>query len=239
MNHNQLVPAKKEIKRVLQDESFREILAKLAAKRVNPDTIAEKAYFAISKNTKLLACDKESLLKAIVASALLGLDCTGTLGQGYLVPFGKECVFIAGYQGLIELARRSGHINRIEARAVFENDEFEVIFGSDQIIKHTPLLTGDRGKLVCEGPLAELLGVKEYTVAAEGISSEARDKVDGLATTISKEGDIITAGTKDENKYNEIKKIMEQEGKNVKAGKTLDSLEDFFLKKVGQSGKEE
>jgi len=156
MTQNQLTLVKRDLRQSLQKESFKDMLGKLASNRVNPETIVEKAYFAISKNSRLLQCTQESLITAVVASALLGLDCTGTLGQGYLVPFGKECVFIAGYQGLIELARRSGHIDRIEARPVYEKDEFQIIFGSDQVIKHVPFLSGDPGKLVCAYAIAEI-----------------------------------------------------------------------------------
>lgn len=72
----------------------------------------------------------------------LGLDCVGTLGQGYLVPYynskikAYECQFIAGYQGLIELARRSGNIARIESRVVYEKDAFEVEYGLNQKLVH-------------------------------------------------------------------------------------------------------
>jgi len=125
---------------------------------ITVEKLVEKAYFSISKNTRLLACTHESLLTSVAQAAILAIDCTGTLGQGYLVPFGKECVFVVGYQGLIELARRSGHVSRIEARPVYENDEFEIIFGSDQIIRHVPNLTAKPGKLVCAYAIAEIKG---------------------------------------------------------------------------------
>ena len=156
MKNTQLAPIKRELKLALEKPSFQEMLELLNANGVEPKKVIQQAFFAIRKNNKLLQCDHDSILTSIGASAIVGLDCTGTLGQAYLVPFGKECVLIVGYQGLIELARRSGHINRIEARPVYENDTFEVIFGGDQVIKHAPTLTGKRGELVCAYAIADI-----------------------------------------------------------------------------------
>lgn len=175
----QLATVKRDLRTALQKESFTEMIATLAANRVKPDIIVEKAYFAISKNKDLLVCTKESLLTAIVASALLGLDCTGTLGQGYLVPFGKECVFIAGYQGLIELALKSKRVNQIEARPVYENDMFEVIFGTDQIIRHRPLLVGDRGDFICAYAIADTDKGQQIEIMRKDEINVIRDRSPG------------------------------------------------------------
>lgn len=156
VNKNQLVPVKRELLDALQKPAYVKMLKELKAKGVEEKAFAQKAYFAITKNPKLLACDHGTILRSVAASVLVGLDCTGTLGQGYLVPFAKECVFIIGYQGLIELARRSGHINRIEARPVYEKDEFQIVFGNAQVITHTPCLTGDRGKMICAYAIADI-----------------------------------------------------------------------------------
>ena len=43
-----------------------------------------------------------------------------------------------GYQGLIDLARRSGAIADVWALNVFENDDFDVQFGMDRNIYHRP-----------------------------------------------------------------------------------------------------
>jgi recombinational DNA repair protein RecT len=59
-----------------------------------------------------------------------------------------ECQFQVGYQGLIDLAKRSGVIEDISAKIVYENDYFDYSFGTERKIIHKPLLFGNRGKVI-------------------------------------------------------------------------------------------
>ena len=77
----------------------------------------------LRKTPKLLECDAASLMGSIGQVAQLGLEVGGLLGHAYLIPYGRECQLVIGYKGLMELARRSGQIKSIEARAVFEGDD--------------------------------------------------------------------------------------------------------------------
>lgn len=54
---------------------------------------------------------------------------------------------IIGYKGMIDLARRSGHIQSIYAHAVHENDEFEYELGLHPKLEHKPS-HGDRGAFI-------------------------------------------------------------------------------------------
>jgi recombination protein RecT len=54
---------------------------------------------------------------------------------------------IIGYKGLIDLARRSGQIVSIAAHEVCANDKFELVYGLDEKLIHTPSL-GERGELI-------------------------------------------------------------------------------------------
>ena len=49
------------------------------------------------------------------------------------------------FQGLLELAHRSGKIKTLYAHEVRKNDEFDIDYGLEQKLTHKPLLTGDRG----------------------------------------------------------------------------------------------
>ncbi|MBJ8108050.1 recombinase RecT, partial [Bacillus cereus group sp. N8] len=55
--------------------------------------------------------------------------------------------FIIGYNGMIDLAIRSGHIQSIYAHAVYENDEFESELGLHPGLKHKPSF-GERGAFI-------------------------------------------------------------------------------------------
>ena len=74
---------------------------------------------AVTKNKQLQQCDYTSILTGALLGESLNLSPSAQLGQYYLVPFGKEAVFIVGYRGLIQLAIRSGMyeaLNVIEVR---------------------------------------------------------------------------------------------------------------------------
>jgi len=162
MNNNQIQQAKRNLEGLLRREEFQRSLADVAPKHITKERIVKLALVAASRQPKLFECTPQSFLQSVMKSAELGLDCVGTLGQGYLVPYynGKikafECQFIVGYQGLIELARRSGNISRIESRVVYEKDEFIVEYGLEPKLIHKPYLGGDRGKIVCVYAIAEL-----------------------------------------------------------------------------------
>jgi recombination protein RecT len=57
----------------------------------------------------------------------------------------EVCQLIVGYRGLIDLARRSGQIESIEAHVVHENDRFTCRYGLDPKLEHEPCWQGDPG----------------------------------------------------------------------------------------------
>lgn len=107
----------------------------------------------IYKNPKLKECDVNSFGKCIKESAQLGLE-PGILGHIYFVPFkdyktGKyECQTILGYQGMLELVRRSGEIASIQADVVDEADEFVFKKGLNPVFEHVPSLK-KTGNIIC------------------------------------------------------------------------------------------
>lgn len=134
--------------------------AKIAAvlpKHVTPERMLKALMVAASKTPKLLECTQESVVKSLMDASTLGLDCSGTLGSGYLIPFAKntkdakgewtkrtECQFIPGFRGLIDLARRGGQIADIQAHMVYAQDEFNMEYGTEPKVHHIPYLGSDR-----------------------------------------------------------------------------------------------
>jgi recombination protein RecT len=116
-------------------------------KHITAERLFRVAMTAIQQTPKLLECDRQSLYSAVMRSAQLGLEPDGILGQAYLIPFKGKVQFIAGYKGLIDLARRSGEVSNIIAKEVCENDEFEVDFSKEIPFVHKPELYGDRGEV--------------------------------------------------------------------------------------------
>ncbi|EGL82072.1 RecT protein [Caldalkalibacillus thermarum TA2.A1] len=126
-------------------------IEKALPKHMDADRMARIALTTIRTNPQLLECTVPSLMGAVMQAAQLGLE-PGLIGHCYFVPFWnnkkkqREVQFIIGYKGMIDLARRSGHIESIYAHCVYENDEFEYELGLHPKLVHKPALK-DRGKL--------------------------------------------------------------------------------------------
>ena len=123
-------------------------------KHMTADRLARIALTEIRKTPALERCDQTSFLGAIMQCAQLGLEPGGAPGHAYLLPFENrkkgitEVQFIVGYRGMLDLARRSGQIISIEARAVYAADRFHVALGLNPDLTHEPdWEAADRGPL--------------------------------------------------------------------------------------------
>lgn len=136
-----------------QDKIKKQFMAALP-KWLDFDRFFRVVWGELLKNPKLGECTLESLLRSVMACAILGIE--PILGRGYLIPYNNnkqidgrwqkvlECQFQPGYQGIVDLVRRSGEIANIGAWVVFENDDYDLDLSRDYI-PHKPYLKGDRG----------------------------------------------------------------------------------------------
>lgn len=115
-------------------------IARALPKHMDPDRLARIALTVVRQTPKLAQATPESLLGALMTCAQLGLE-PGPLGHAYLVPYGKEVQFIPGYRGLVDLARRSGQVQSVQARVVHEGDAFDYAFGLNPKLDHKPAAT--------------------------------------------------------------------------------------------------
>jgi len=131
---------------LLNSPSMKDQIARALPKHLSADRFARIALTAVRMNPQLAACNKESFLAALLTSSQLGLE-PNVLGQSYLIPYGQECQFIIGYQGLLQLIRRSGQVSDIYAEIIYEHDDYEVEFGLERKLYHKPNFElADRGK---------------------------------------------------------------------------------------------
>jgi recombination protein RecT len=93
---------------------------------------------AITKTPALQSCSPESVFRSVMHAVELGLTPGSSLGEAYLVPYGKECQLIPGYRGLITLARRSGEVSTITSYPVYSGDEFDFELGLNPVLRHIP-----------------------------------------------------------------------------------------------------
>lgn len=107
-------------------------------RHMTPERLARIVTTEIRKVPKLAECTPVSFFGAVIQCAQLGLEPGNALGHAYLLPYGKDVQLIIGYRGMIDLARRSGQIVSIDARAVYEGDKFECRLGLDPHIEHEP-----------------------------------------------------------------------------------------------------
>lgn len=117
-------------------------LAEVLPAHMTVDRYVRVVAKAVIGNPKLMECTRTSLLSSVMEAAQLGLEPTGLLGSAYLVPYRvtvkaknergalvehkvMEAKLIPGYRGLIDLARRSGEIDAIQADVVRLRDVFD------------------------------------------------------------------------------------------------------------------
>lgn len=146
---------------------------------ITVERFTRMALTAVSREPKLADCTPTSFMGALMQAAQLGLEPNTPLGQAYLIPYRNkgrnEVQFQLGYQGLIELAHRSGQFRNIEARVVHENDEFEYEYGLEPKLLHRPAMA-NRGNPVAYYAVFTLVngGFGFEVMSKEDVDAHAR-----------------------------------------------------------------
>lgn len=121
-------------------------LSRALPKHINADRMARIVLTALRINPKLAETSEASFLGAVLTAAQLGLEVNTPLGHAYLIPYGRDCQLIIGYQGMVELARRSGVVTSLYAYPVHEGDRFEFTLGLEPTLQHEPSKAPDRDR---------------------------------------------------------------------------------------------
>ena len=136
------------LKNYLHQPNIKKAIEDSLPKWLSVERFLRVIFTATMKNPKIVECSLESILQSVISASQLGLE--PILGRAYLIPYNNsklvgnkwvkvmECQFQPGYQGLIDLARRTNTIRDVYAMNVFENDEFDLTFGTDRKIHHRP-----------------------------------------------------------------------------------------------------
>ncbi|MEV6219825.1 recombination protein RecT [Nocardia sp. NPDC051833] len=136
--------------------------------------LVRDALTCLRQTPKLAECDPATILGGLMSCAQLGLR-PGVLGHAWLLPFWNKdhewfdnegrkrkgahvAQLVIGYQGLVDLAHRSGKIASLIARTVYENDTFDVDYGLADSLVHKPVLKGTRGKPVAYYAIVKFQG---------------------------------------------------------------------------------
>ena len=143
-----------QVRELLGNSRARDQLAAVAAKHMNPERMMRVVANAIRTTPKLQQCEPMSFLGALMQCASLGLEPNTILGHAYLIPFDKkekndrtgkwevvrtDVQLVVGYKGLIDLARRSGHITSLSANIHYSDDDlWEYEEGTEARLRHRP-----------------------------------------------------------------------------------------------------
>ena len=156
--------------------------AEAGSAAMDPKALVRMTLMAASREPKLLKCSRESVLRAMLDAAELGIAPSGLQGRGYVVPREnkkvtpavQEFAFDPGWRGPVDIARRSGVIESLSAHVVYSNEEFKITYGIDERIDQTPCLLGDRGEVIGAYAIARLKGGGNQT---ESVTRADLDKI--------------------------------------------------------------
>ena len=155
-------------------------IAEVLPKNMSSERFFQLAVSAYNSEPKLAQCSTVSVLSCVMKCAALGLEPSAVdgLGRAYILPFrnGKtgtfEATFMLGYKGMLQLARNSGEVESISARAVYEGDVFSYAYGLNEELNHVPM--HKTNKLIYTYCVAHFKDGGHYFVV---LSKEEIDKV--------------------------------------------------------------
>lgn len=129
-----------------------QIKALLAESGLDPKRFHESCRRALSEDLDLLDAPPATCLQALLSCAADGLVPDGR--KAVLTRYdektaGRSVVrYLPMYQGMLEVAYRSGNFQSIEAQAVYKGDVFDCDLGDRAFIRHSRPLESRLGEIV-------------------------------------------------------------------------------------------
>jgi recombination protein RecT len=173
-------------------ETWKGEIARALPRHLNADRMARIALTCFRNVPKLAECDPHSVFAAVLQSAQLGIE-PGLMGEAHLIPYGKTCQLIPGYQGLIKLAKQTGQVVDIYAMAVREKDKFSCTYGLNRTLDHQPLSkaggfpasVAERGEIIGVYAVAVFKdGTRTFTLLGKDEIDRVRDGSQGYKTAL-------------------------------------------------------
>jgi len=141
---------------LLSDPKMAAEIKRALPEHIKPERMVRIALTALRGTPGLGKCTPESFLGCVLQASQLGLEVNTPMQHAYLIPRKSgelsaraghevtECTLIVGYQGMIELAMRSGKLLGIYAQVVRDGDDFEWELGLAPTLRHRPSSLADR-----------------------------------------------------------------------------------------------
>lgn len=156
-------------------------IARALPRHLTPDRMARVVLTALRTTKNLAKCDQVSFAGCIMNLAQIGLEPNTPLGHAWLIPRrnkagGYECTTIIGYQGYLELARRSGLTSAPYAHVVREGDEFVYELGLERKLIHRPKAGNATAPITHAYAVAPIAGGDPVFVVLDASEIEVRRK---------------------------------------------------------------
>lgn len=205
------------IMQMLGSDKNKKQLASLAGKYMTGDRVLALCINAVRKTPRLMECDPQSVLGAMMAAAGLGLEPNTPTQQAFLIPYKKrvkkdsqwvdsyECQFQIGYRGFITLAYRSPNVLSIQAEAIHENDHFEHMQGSKEFLAYKKTMI-NRGPMIGAFCLIKLRDGAEVAVT---MPLEELHKIRAKSETYNALRRAVDAATSDKDRAIAERKLAE------------------------------
>lgn len=149
-------------------ESSAKELGRALPEHMRPERLVRIALTCIRTMPELARCTPESFLGALFTAAQIGIEPIA--GRAYLLPFNnsrkkpdgswhtvKECQFILGYKGVVELFYRHEKAISLAWGVRRKRDFFNMQLGTNPILEHAYPLEGERGEVVGFWVMANLV----------------------------------------------------------------------------------
>jgi recombination protein RecT len=154
---------------------------------IDPAKFQRVAMTAIQQDPALLDADRASLYTAMTKAATDGLLPDKREGALTIArtkqkdgSYRDMVVWMPMVAGIVKKVRQSGEVTRMIAKAVYEKDEFDVLFGDDDRIYHKPYMDGHPGKIVGAYSIVHL---KDGSISRDFMPKWRIDKAKNAAKT--------------------------------------------------------
>jgi phage RecT family recombinase len=124
-----------------QLEGARDQIMKALPQHIDAERFIMVALTAITRNDALQECGLPSVYLAVMECARLGLFPDNR--EAAIIPYRGVATLQPMVQGITRLMLRSPGLLKVEARAVFEGDDFDFRYGLEPDLRHKPALKSE------------------------------------------------------------------------------------------------
>ena len=119
---------------------------------IKPEAFVRMALTGLKSSKQayqLQRCDRPSLFAALLESARYGL--MPFTDEAAIVPFGTTATFIPMAGGFAQMFMRTGQIVSVNARLIYQGDDWELEYGTGGHFYHKPRYVDEQGQPVSRG----------------------------------------------------------------------------------------